>query len=1464
MVQRWRRSIQYLANSVVFAGTVFFLELPGFAQLVPDNSLGAENSVINSGVDQSGQPADIVSGGARRSSNLFHSFQEFNVETSQQVYFASPTGVENILTRVTGSNPSNILGTLGVLSDANLFLINPNGIIFGPNARLDVTGSFVASTADRIRFADGVEFSTVDPSSSPLITVSVPIGLQYGSNPGALQVQGSTLNMLSGQTLALLGGDVTVDGGRLFVPGGRVEIAGVAADGFVDLVTHNSLLQLSFPASTSRANVVLRGETNANVRAGNEGNIAIHARNLNISGESILQAGIESSMGSVGGQAGNIEINAVEAINLADESLITNRVAPNSTGNGGNINLTSESLFISNNARLSTSLFGEGNAGNVVINTRGTVRIDQSSVFSQVGEQAVGQGGDIHITANSVEMANGSRLDTSVFGEGNAGNVVINAADTVRFSSEDSDRFLSAIESDVEEGGRGNAGNISITTGSLSLLDGSYLLTSSFGDGNTGNVTIVAHDTVLFDGGGGTNRSQASGIVNTVGSTAEGNGGAVNIQASNLILRSNAAINSDVDGQGQGGDVYLDISETLAIIGGETAPTGESARITLALTPDAVGSGGDLLIRAGSLLMTDGGLIKVSTQGQGNAGAVFIDAETVDIIGSVQSSGLPSGIFTSSEATGDAGNILINTQSFRIADGAALSARSRGDGRGGNITVQTDRSFTALNGGQLITTTLGAGQAGNITVNAAEQITIEGSDANYAERTSRFPNPIDPFVANNIAIGPSSGLYANTSSNSTGQGGNIRMTAEEIVIRDNARLSVSTFGDGDGGNIRMTAGEFTMLDATQISASTFGAGDAGNVRINARDTIRLNRSAIFSTVQENSRGDGGNIRINTGSLSLFNGSQLLTSTYGQGNSGNVTINARDTVLFNRGGGPDQIIPSAVFNVVNAGAEGNGGEINIQASRLILRNNAAINSDAGSTGGAVGQGRAGDVNLDISGTIFILGGEPAPNGESARITLALTPGGIGSGGNLDLNARTLVMRNGGQIKVSTQAQGDAGNVLINTETVDISGSVPSSGLPSGIFTSSDTAGNAGDIVINTGFFRIADGSALSARSRSNGQGGNITVNASQAFEATGGGQLVTTTFGQGQAGNIRINAGGSVNISGRDPNYFDRVAQFPDPIDGFISPSSIRETGPESGLYANTEPNSTGQGGNITMVAEQITIRDRAQVTASSDGSGRAGNIGLSAPAILLDNRASIASDTVGGQGDITLRSPLLLLRRNSTITTNAGGTATGGNINVDADFIVSVPNENNDIIANANEGSGGQITLAAEGIFGVDVRTREDLQQLLNPINPLDPQRLQSNDVTAFSQSNPRIDTGLVTVQTPDVDPTQGLTELPTDLTDPSQLIAATCPADEGSSFAITGRGGLPEDPRQPLMGQTIWQDERGAGEQEQADLTTGAIVEAQSWSVDRTGRIVLVAQSHSHGSAAFETPGCVSSHHLP
>jgi large exoprotein involved in heme utilization and adhesion len=243
---------------------------------------------------------------------------------------------------------------------------------------------------------------------------------------------------------------------------------------------------------------------------------------------------------------------------------------------------------------------------------------------------------------------------------------------------------------------------------------------------------------------------------------------------------------------------------------------------------------------------------------------------------------------------------------------------------------------------------------------------------------------------------------------------------------------------------------------------------------------------------------------------------------------------------------------------------------------------------------------------------------------------------------------------------------------------------------------------------------------------------------------------------------------------------------------------------------------------------------------------RAGDLQITAQTIQLDNRGKLTAATASGDGgNMTLQvQDLLLLRRNSEISTTAGiggAGGNGGNITIDAKdgFIVAVPSENSDITANAFTGNGGNIQITVQGIFGTQFR--EDLTP--------------KSDITASSQFGVN---GVVVINTPDVDPSRGLVALPTDVVDVSGLIASGCGAPQriaSGQFIVTGRGGLPPSPSEPLRSNTIWNDLRPTTQQAQnlpsaavatppVSPTKGPLVEAQGWVIGSDGRVILTAES--------------------
>src|SRR4028119_1690099 len=275
---------------LLFCG-LLLLPSGAIAQIIPDNTLGSESSrSVNDTINN--LPSDRIEGGATRGSSLFHSLREFNIGEGRGAYFENPRGITNIFTRVTGGNQSNILGTLGVLGNANLFLINPKGIVFGPNSRLDVRGSFLASTADSIVFKNGVEFSSANPQAAPLLTVNIPVGLRFRENPGAIVntssvtqvIEGTTipvgLAVTPGQTLVMVGGDVIFNNGFASAFSGNIQIGSVASSGLVSFNITPIGLGLDYTNVANFGNIELSGLSAVTARGPGGGGAAAPGGNV--------------------------------------------------------------------------------------------------------------------------------------------------------------------------------------------------------------------------------------------------------------------------------------------------------------------------------------------------------------------------------------------------------------------------------------------------------------------------------------------------------------------------------------------------------------------------------------------------------------------------------------------------------------------------------------------------------------------------------------------------------------------------------------------------------------------------------------------------------------------------------------------------------------------------------------------------------------------------------------------------------------------------------------------------------------------------------------------------------------------------------------------------------------------------------------------------------------------------------
>jgi filamentous hemagglutinin family protein len=669
------------------------------SQIVPDGTLGAESSIVIPNFD--GLPVEAIGGGATRGANLFHSFQEFNVSAGRGAYFYSQNAtIQNILARVTGSNPSQILGTLGTFgnSNPNLFLINPNGIIFGPNARLDVGGSFVASTASAVTFPNGIGFSATNPQTPPLLTINVPVGLQYGGNPGSVSVQGANLEVPDGQTLALVGGDISLDGSFLAAPSGRVELGAVAGTGTVGLNGDSSKLSLSFPQGVALGNISLTNDATAIVTAGGGGSIAVNTFDLNMAGGSNLFAGIASGLDSSSAIAGNIEINATGAIDLTDGSSISNVVLEGARGQGGNINITTGQLRVSDGSLVGASSFGEGGGGNLTVNASDSVQLIgtsadglSSSLSTSAGSGSSGKGGDVTINTGSLLVQDGAAVYASTFAGGDGGNLTVNASNSVQLLGTSANGRGSNLSARTIRGSSGKGGDVTINTGSLLVRDGAEVSAFTSGTGKGGNLTIDAPNLVqLLDTSA---NGEGSRLLTQANQGSSGKAGDVTINTDTLLVRDGAEVSANSFGAGNGGNLTIDAPNLVQLVG--TSADGQSPS---RLTSEAYGTGaaGNLSITTGQFIATDGAYASTSTYGAGRGGELTVNAsEFVELIGSGRFS---SGLYTETgiRSTGDSGNLTVNTPVLLVRDGARVSASSFGAGKAGDLAVNASQGIQLI------------------------------------------------------------------------------------------------------------------------------------------------------------------------------------------------------------------------------------------------------------------------------------------------------------------------------------------------------------------------------------------------------------------------------------------------------------------------------------------------------------------------------------------------------------------------------------------------------------------------------------------------------------------------------------------------------------------------------------------------------------------------------------------------
>jgi filamentous hemagglutinin family protein len=1149
------------------------------AQIVPDNTLGSESSRLTPNATVRGNTVDRIDGGATRGTYLFHSFSEFNVGDGQQVYFSDPAGIETILTRVTGNNVSNILGTLGVDGPANLFLLNPRGVVFGPNARLDIAGSFVVSTGDRFTFPDGTEFSATNPQAPPLLTVNVSIGLQPGQ--GAITHTG---DLSVGQDLTLSAGALTVQG-----------------------------------ALTAGQNLTLEGQNQVQVQ---DGSTLTTGRDLIVRSPIRLLGGSGTPASAPLYTTGGYFITEDLAGNMIDFLIPHERVIVAE----GDV-----SLGDYNNSSLYILAGGGVQLGNVTITspeTSGTV----------IGTISTGTGGNQTVTVNAnlnrgvVDVRAGidwSRLPASVRGDRAPSDL------TPIFGSAATNANIVIGSVDASGTFTGNT----ITNDGNVLLTNQYqpnpLLSGDISSG------LITTDSFVADAAGSVVLDSRNGIQLNNGISAIGfvsTGGNVTLRAANSIhltgfngINTLAAVRSG-DIRLDGGDITLD-QFTLNTsnpfgLSGNIRLTSRSGPISIqnmssldASTTDAVAdvvggsTGGSIRLEGRSLSVANSTLTN-STSGSANAGIVSIDLNNEASLNSSQ-------IFAPTTGAGNGGNITLRAASVNLVT-SSLQASTAATGRSGDIAVAATSSIQFDS------------------QSAAETRVVSGAGGTAGNMTLAIANPDGSLIPGGfLELINGSSLLSNTAGQ--GSSGNISIRADHVLISGDQTLvfsNVDSLGQGAGGNINILANSFSLSDGAKINSSTAGQGIGGDIDVTATSQAMLNNGQILATTAAPINGDttyrAGNIQIETGLLTLRNGTEVSAETQAAGQAGDITLIA-PTLNLETG----STISASATDTATAQAQ--GGNITVNSDRLTLSGtNTAILAEtrgAAPAGNLTLQPSSTNPSLRVEfadntkisaatsgsgsgGSIFVtaptaitlqgagrLSTESSSTGQAGEISLSAPQMGIQNGvvvsaataggaigGNIVVNAPTSFNLTGSELSAATNGQAQAGKIEINAGRLVLQPDAGGTGAE--ITTSTQGAGSAGNIAIQV---------ANTAEIRN-----STILSTSNPIDPTTGAILTTNP---GAAGQISLNTANSVLLSGV---YRDRQNQ--------LQPAGI-----------SVQAGTTAIAGNITVDTPALTMNQGAAITATTSAR-TGGSINLQGLTRLLLDGSTVSASTANGQaGQLTIR-----------------------------------------------------------------------------------------------------------------------------------------------------------------------------------------------------------------------------------
>jgi filamentous hemagglutinin family protein len=703
-----------------------------YAQISLDGSLGPRGSLSG---PHHVIPADV---GQTRGPNLFHSFGTFNLRTGESATFTGPSTVGNILSRVTGGTPSHIDGLLRTtIPGANFYLLNPQGVSFGPNASLDVTGSFHVSTADYLRLADGAIFAT-DLGRDSVLSAAPPTAFGFlRLRPAPISVQGSSLRVGEGQTFSVLGGDLTITGSAttsemrpsLGALSGRVYLASLASPGEVRPSASDQPPGLHMDNVASLGTMDMRQGARVDTSGAGSGTVVIRSGRLLMDSARV----VSHTRGDTDGARVGLDIE-VDTLTLTGGSDLETDVF--GAGAGGMIQVTATDTVtidgttatgLNPTSTISSVTASAGAGGGIVLSAPELRLVDRAFITSGVDSDTfdiTGRGGDIVLQVGRLILTGASQINALTTAVGDGGKLTVTATESITMTGRNTIVQVGMLSGSV--GGPGNAGDIVVTAPRVTLAQGAVINTSTTTAGRAGDIRVTATEALTLTGTSPDKRA-ASGI------------------------------RSETRGQGNAGTVVVQ-APTVTVDGGAIISTSTGLRPT-PRNPSSSGQGGRVTIRADTVILSGpGSEVSSATGGRGAGGDVLIQARNVQLADGAR-------ILADSTGTGDAGNLHLGaTETFRSRNSTVTTQATQASGgditlRGGRLVQMTDSVMTAEVAGGPQTV------GGNITVDAALVV---------LERSA--------ISANAVA----------------GQGGNVRLTSQALFADPATTVSASSTLGIDG------------------------------------------------------------------------------------------------------------------------------------------------------------------------------------------------------------------------------------------------------------------------------------------------------------------------------------------------------------------------------------------------------------------------------------------------------------------------------------------------------------------------------------------------------------------------------------------------------------------------------------------------------------------------------------------